>query len=372
MIKQILSKAYKYCRYAFLIIAGLKLSLLWKNMTGFPVVYDVFITKKGDGCICVIAPYYSKGGLNNSVAVIGDEQEEYVVKGRIVREPEQACLIMLYKIPNALKSKLTLRVMIKHPRRLLFEDVLKNDVRGSADEFMSISTLVKFESAHLEEWIEHHLQVGVGHFYIYDNNLPGEGGVREAVDRYMQEGIVTYISWPYPYRLYPYLMKPFWPVDSHMYTQIPQMHHVAYKYAHKTKWILACDVDEYFYSQKDGDLTIPIREHASYAFLRIQGFLFGGTAANRESLQEKGVIGSFTRSEIVPTSPTKLIFDPMRAVAMSVHEVIHGQDVTFDIPKERLVFNHYRALGWKKRTDEALYRDVENDQLSKSVSRMME
>merc|ERR1712232_35224 len=50
------------------------------------------------------------------------------------------------------------------------------------------------ESEHLTEWIEYHRQVGVEHFYVYDNDEQPNGKIEKVLHQYIDQGIVTY-SW---------------------------------------------------------------------------------------------------------------------------------------------------------------------------------
>ena len=324
-----------------------------------PIIYDIFMTKKNNS-VCVIAPYYSKSAFVGSVCIFdeftSDNQKVPVV---IVDEPEQSCLIVLYNIPKqVLDHKKEFNIKIKKGKKILCKKVI--NYIGEVKQFhtLSISTLVKYEAEYLAEWIEYHLRVGVEHFYIYDNNNI-DTSVKNVVTKYVEKGIVTYIPWPYPYKLYNYYLKPFWPVDSHFYTQISQMHHALYKFAYETKWILACDVDEYFYSPKGENLLSVISNYSNDIALQISGYLFGGTVDDLARVKEKGVIKSFLRSELIPTSAKKLIINTARTETYSIHDILKGGTVTI-VAKNEIIFNHYRALGWKGRVDELFAREVEN------------
>lgn len=367
MVARAFVKAYRYARYVIMTIKGLKLGVVIRGFLRKPSIFEVFVTKKQGGAVSVIAPYYSKLAFLGSRCRFKTSGEEYHVKHVIVREPEQSCLIALYALPAELRNAETLDIVIYRGKHILFQGVLKNVIEVKPRYELAATTLIKFEGRFLPEWIEHHLRVGVEHFYIYDNNEPGEGEVHAALQPYIERGVATYQSWPHPYRIYPYIMKPFWPTDSHMYTQLPQMHHALYRYAHESSSMLFCDVDEYFYSPKGESLTSVVRRHNSLPFLRIKGWFFGGSREEIENVPGLGVVRSFLYSEPAPTSPTKLIVSTLspEADAMSVHEVIERRERMECLPEQELVFNHYRAFGWRNAVDPNANRVIRNDTLAK-------
>jgi hypothetical protein len=331
------------------VVSGLKLQRLVKNRIGSPVIYDVFVTAKNCS-VCVIAPYYSHSNFLDSTCDFENRGEHDSVPAVIVDEPERGCLIALYPLPESMRSSDTLKVSIQKKKKLLYQGTLPNIISQPKKYALSITTLIKYEAQFMAEWIDHHLRVGVEHFYIYDNNAENDSPIRKAVESYIKKGIATYIQWPYPYKLYNYKLKPFWPEDSHYYTQIPQIHHALYKYAHETEWLLSCDVDEYFYAPGESDMKSVIREYKEKSALQISGYFFDGTAQEVKEASSRGVMVSFQRSEKEPTSPKKMILNTARTVATSIHEII-GYEVAMPVSPDRLRFNHYRALGWKGRIE---------------------
>ena len=55
---------------------------------------------------------------------------------------------------------------------------------------LGITAIVKNEARYLAEWIEYHRLIGVGKFYIYDNE--STDGILAVLDKYIAEGIVEY------------------------------------------------------------------------------------------------------------------------------------------------------------------------------------
>jgi hypothetical protein len=60
--------------------------------------------------------------------------------------------------------------------------------------YLSATVRIKNEARFLPEWIAHHLNVGIEHFFIYDNG--STDATRESIDPFIAQGLVTYVSWP--------------------------------------------------------------------------------------------------------------------------------------------------------------------------------
>lgn len=59
---------------------------------------------------------------------------------------------------------------------------------------LAIGTIFRDESRYLREWLEYHLMVGVGHFFMLQNDDPGSGEwirARVVLDPYINRGLVT-------------------------------------------------------------------------------------------------------------------------------------------------------------------------------------
>lgn len=60
---------------------------------------------------------------------------------------------------------------------------------------VAICAIFKNEAPYLREWIEFHRLVGIEHFYLYNNC--SEDFYQEVLQPYIDEGVVTFIEWPY-------------------------------------------------------------------------------------------------------------------------------------------------------------------------------
>lgn len=98
-----------------------------------------------------------------------------------------------------------------------------------------ICAILKDETPYLVEWVEHHLQIGVEHFVLYDNNsiIPA----KQTLKTYVGKGIVEVIDCPI--------------------TNTPQVKaytHCLYNMHNHTKWIAYIDIDEFIILKKHNDI----------------------------------------------------------------------------------------------------------------------
>ena len=63
----------------------------------------------------------------------------------------------------------------------------------SQQHFLSFVTNFKNEQAYLKEWLDYHIQVGVDHFYLF--NQDGSEESRKILAPYEQAGYVTQHIW---------------------------------------------------------------------------------------------------------------------------------------------------------------------------------
>ena len=98
---------------------------------------------------------------------------------------------------------------------------------------LSIASIIKNEPD-IIEWIEYHRLVGVEHFYIYDNE--STDGLKDKLQKYVDEGIATYIYYP----------------GKAM--QDKSINDAIDNYAYDTKYLAIIDGDEYIVPVEDGRL----------------------------------------------------------------------------------------------------------------------
>lgn len=109
-------------------------------------------------------------------------------------------------------------------------------VRGKAKKkyYCSICSVFKDESPFLKEWIEYHLLVGVGHFYLYNNN--SSDCFFDVLAPYIENGVVTLHDW------------------SKSYAQMEAVEQCYEMYKEESSWILHIDLDEFLYLKPKVDI----------------------------------------------------------------------------------------------------------------------
>lgn len=361
MKQNIFLKIIKYLGSFFLIY---KIRNFVRNTFFKPIFYDVFV-QQDKGCVCVIAPYYSLMAFKRSSCIFLINGKRVSIQPVIIDDPEKNCLVVSYKTNLLLDVNFT--YLIKRGKFEIFKGSHVT-IEERIKHKLSISTLFKYEVDFLSEWIEFHLKKGVEHFYLYENNVTPDKRIASVLLPYIEKKIVTHIMWPYPYHLYNYRFRKFWPYDAYSYNQLPQINHSIYKYGGETEWMINCDVDEYFYSPKGVDFSeiISDAKGESVASIRISGFWFGATKIDVEKVKVNGVVNTFLFSEKESSSAPKCIFNTDLVQLASVHNAVKFLGKELNIDSNILRFNHYRGLGWKKRIDYDFAREIENKDIIRS------
>ena len=57
-----------------------------------------------------------------------------------------------------------------------------------------ICAIMRDEHDYIREWVEHHIECGVSHFYLYDNE--SSRGYEKEIGDYIEKGFITIINWP--------------------------------------------------------------------------------------------------------------------------------------------------------------------------------
>ena len=62
------------------------------------------------------------------------------------------------------------------------------------DTKLYICAIMRNEHKYIREWVEHHIQIGVSHFYLYDNE--STKGYADEIGDYLANGTVEIKYWP--------------------------------------------------------------------------------------------------------------------------------------------------------------------------------
>ncbi len=353
------SRIGKAIKYALSLLFIYRFKSFLQNVFCVPIFYDIF-ARPSQRDICVIAPYYSLRGFARSACVCSVVDKKIVLKPAIVNDPEKNCLIVLFALPAIADADFT--YVIKKGSKELYKGSYER--KPTKERYrLSMATLFKYESDFLKEWMDYHLGKGIEHLYLYENNKVPDPKIARILLPYVTAGLVTHIMWPYPYHIYNYHFRKLWPYDAFSYAQLPQINHAIYKFGEEMEWMLACDVDEYFYSPKHVAFSALLDEAekaGDVSSIRIPGFWFGGTSADLERVTTDGVLKSFVYAERFPTSSPKCIFNTDQVKLASVHNSVRQSGKEVNVPADTFRFNHYRGLGWKGRTDETSAREIKD------------
>ena len=88
--------------------------------------------------------------------------------------------------------------------RVIIRLVTPNFVRNYVNVKNNTHGIFQDHGRYLLEWIEYHLEIGVQHFIVYDNEEEHVvGRLRTLLLPYIRRGIVTYVWFPHPFCLQP-------------------------------------------------------------------------------------------------------------------------------------------------------------------------
>ena len=106
--------------------------------------------------------------------------------------------------------------------------------------YLSAMIRVKNESRFIAEFISYHMEIGVEHFYIYNNNSTDD--ILNTLKVFVDNGIITLVDWPI-IPASPTCYKNFW-----------------VNYANLSTWVAFIDVDEFIVENSTGLLLQHLRE----------------------------------------------------------------------------------------------------------------
>ena len=101
---------------------------------------------------------------------------------------------------------------------------------------LAICAIFQNEASFMKEWIDYHVQVGVQHFWLYNNNSTDH--YKKVLQPYINEGIVELIEWPSVQEENDVINYSF-TVQPGAYTNAIQ------RSTGKTKWLAIIDLDEF-------------------------------------------------------------------------------------------------------------------------------
>lgn len=307
-------------------------------------IYDIFWTPPYH--IAILGPWYSRAMLNGlDIRIDGINPVFWQTP-----DPRMFTFVAKLEIPRGLRNASSWSVSLTPGRGSLPHlGAMRNVQRpGPSMESgrLAIATLAKYDAPYLSEWLRYHKAIGVGHVFLYNN---GSTEISDVLSGFRE--FTTEIPWTYPYAMYCADTEPFWPANSHFWTQPAAQVHAALKYGCKFDWMAFNDVDEFLVPVKSESLidvlnAVERHEYVEQIYhrpgaIQVRGKWFG--TSYHEQLQ-KPVIQSYLRCEETCSSPVKAIVRPDAVVASAVHYfTVDGE--TIQIPDNVLRFNHYRSIS---------------------------
>ncbi len=128
---------------------------------------------------------------------------------------------------------------------------------------LTLCCITRDEAEYLPEWIEFHIKQGIEHIYIYDNltivNL------HDALQEYVQQGLIDIISWPYEHD------------DDSSWGRIQLSCYRNYlqAYGKETEWCAFIDTDEFLFCPDGKNLREFLKSYRGYQELMVCWIIYG-------------------------------------------------------------------------------------------------
>lgn len=180
---------------------------------------------------------------------------------------------------------------------------------------ISICLLIKDENKYLNEWVSHHINLGVQHFYIYDNN--SNVPVFTTVANIFDLSMFTFVEWS----------------DNYKNMQVEAYNHCIKNFGHESEWIAFIDTDEFI---KCESLCI-MDKYKEYDAVQMNWILYNANGLlkyDSRPVQER-FLQTFTTDKL--GMQYKSIVQPLKVKGMNVHSALTDNVIT----ASDIVLNHY-------------------------------
>jgi len=147
-------------------------------------------------------------------------------------------------------------------------------VCSKRENTLAVCAIFKNENSYLDEWIKFHLNQGIEHFYLYDNN-------DKTIPRDSYNSMVTYIPWKN--------VK----CKGSETTQRKAYYDCFINYGYNFNWVLLLDIDEFIFSP-DGESVINILSEYNInnvPYIKIPRYNFGSN--NHKIKPDGGVLKNY-------------------------------------------------------------------------------
>ncbi|GAB4816169.1 hypothetical protein N2152v2_003215 [Parachlorella kessleri] len=152
----------------------------------------------------------------------------------------------------------------------------------SNPSYVAMCLVVRDQQEDIEEWVEHHLRLGVGKIYVWDNG--SDPPLEQILQKYITEGIVVYTHF----------------TEFQHATDRPQLY--AYDrclqdHGYKHHWMVFIDADEFLIFREGPPVqSLPqlLQAYEEYSGLGVHWILFG--SSGHTSRPKRGVLRSYYKS----------------------------------------------------------------------------
>ncbi len=185
--------------------------------------------------------------------------------------------------------------------------------------YLTAMLRIKNEARFLPELIAYHLELGIEHFYLYDNQ--STDNPREVLKPFINSGYVTIIDWPIR------------PASPRCYFDFWQ------KYAHLSKWVAFIDADEYIVEPTDGFLKNHLLSiEGKVPALALNWMYFG--SSGHDKIPAGLLIQNFKRCGNDINRHVKVIVQPEQ-----VHSTYNSHNFVYFFPRLARLPNNSPVLG---------------------------
>ena len=217
--------------------------------------------------------------------------------------------------------------------------------KPAADQYyLSVCCIIKDENPYLSEWMNHHLKVGVEHFFIYDN-----GSKRPVADTINELGFGDIAT-----------------VNT-IYGKARQVR--AYGdcikfYGQASRWIAFIDVDEFVNAKAThGNLPLFLKDYEPYGALGVNDIIFGSSRhlkrTNRPQLEsfqlragddfhENSHIKSIVQPRYVKSSFNAHSFTYVDGKFCVNENFDHIEGPYSDVSIQKIQLNHYYCRSFEE------------------------
>jgi hypothetical protein len=212
---------------------------------------------------------------------------------------------------------------------------------------LAIAAIMKDEATYIEEWLCHHVAVGVEHFFLYDNG--SSDGIEGLLEGYLNRGLVTFLRFP---------MRGL---------QRDAYNHALRFFGGATEWLAYVDIDEFLVPSADEGVPDILRRFpdASQVLVSRKEICFSGHRTRPDALVTEAYtlasrdVPRVGRADIL----AKAIVRPRRIRRMGVHSADTVDRATVNTAGEpspegrpaianptfaNLQINHYYTKSWEE------------------------